>query len=150
MTMGKLAVLLFLALALPWAVSAQRWMGGAHITFYGGPNGAGTQAGACGYQNTYKLGYGSMTAALSSPLFKGGAACGACYQIRCAPVKRTRTARNWCYSMTRTITVTATNLSPPGSTGGWCSNKPHFDLPMPAFLTLAKREGGVAPVYYRK
>ncbi|KAG0583234.1 hypothetical protein KC19_3G120000 [Ceratodon purpureus] len=151
MKVGALMVVVLMVIGLPSGTNAQRWKGGAHITFYGSPNGGGTQAGACGYQNTYKLGYGSMTAALSSPLFRGGSACGACYQIRCAPVRRTRTARNWCYSYARTITITATNLCPPGSTGGWCNPpRAHFDLPMPAFLTLARREGGVAPVYYRK
>lgn len=148
----KVAVLVFvLGMAtLPSVLNAQQWKGGAHITFYGAANGAGTQAGACGYQNTYKLGYGSMTAALSTVLYQGGAACGACYQIRCAPNTR-RGGRNWCYNYGRSITVTATNLCPPGSTGGWCNPpSPHFDLPYPAFATLARREGGVAPVYYRR
>ena len=127
------------------------WKSDGHITFYGSPNGGGTQGGACAYQNTYALGYGSMTAALSTPLFLGGAACGACYQIKCKWITPTNSAKNWCYSYTRTITVTATNLCPPGSTDGWCNPpKNHFDLPMPAFLTLARQVGGVAPVYYRR
>lgn len=147
----KLAAMVVL-FCLPALVVGAPWgWRDAHITFYGGPGGSGTQAGACGYQNTYALGYGSWTAALSSPLFQGGAACGACYQIRCAPVRATRTARQWCYNLYRTITITATNLCPSGSEGGWCNPpRSHFDLTMPAFLTLARREGGVAPVYYRK
>uniref|UniRef100_A0A7I4E7C1 Expansin n=2 Tax=Physcomitrium patens TaxID=3218 RepID=A0A7I4E7C1_PHYPA len=113
----------------------------AHITYYGSPNGGGTEGGACGYQNTYSLGYGFMTAALSSSLFQGGSSCGACYQIRCEPIRVTRTVKNWCWSYSRTITVTAINLCPPRSSGG-CCNPPlqHFDLPMPAFLSLARRE----------
>jgi hypothetical protein len=127
------------------------WKSDGHITFYGSPNGGGTQAGACGYQNTVSLGYGYMTAALSTPLFAGGAACGACYEIKCKWIQETRTAKNWCYSYSRSIVVTATNLCPPGSTDGWCNPpKHHFDLPMPAFLTLARQVGGVAPVYYRR
>lgn len=147
----KLATaVLFLALSLASVVNAQ-WRADGHITYYGAPNGQGTQGGACGYQNTFALGYGTMTAALSSPLFQGGAACGACYQLKCRPPSsRQRGVYNWCWSYAKTITVTATNLCPPGSTGGWCNNRAHFDLPMPAFLTLAKKQGGVAPVYYRK
>ncbi|XP_024381464.1 expansin-A4 isoform X2 [Physcomitrium patens] len=123
----------------------------AHITYYGSPNGGGTQGGACAYQNTFSLGYGAMTAALSSPLFEGGAACGACYQLQCKRVQETRTVKNWCWSYSRTITITATNLCPPGSAGAWCDPpRHHFDLTMPAFLTLARREGGVAPVLYRR
>ncbi|KAG0554482.1 hypothetical protein M758_12G098900 [Ceratodon purpureus] len=143
----KLAVL-FLALSLTQVALGQGWRNDGHITFYGSPNGGGTQAGACGYQNTYALGYGSMTAALSSSLFQGGAACGACFQLQCIRANR---GKNWCYSYARTITVTATNLCPPGSTGGWCNPpRAHFDLPMPAFLTLAQRVGGVAPVRFRR
>uniref|UniRef100_A0A7I4EG08 Expansin n=1 Tax=Physcomitrium patens TaxID=3218 RepID=A0A7I4EG08_PHYPA len=140
-------VVLFLALGLTTVIAAPRGWGDAHITYYGSPNGAGTEGGACGYQNTYKLGYGSMTAALSSRLFQGGKACGGCYQLRCAPNR----GRNWCWSYARAIVVTATNLCPQGSHGGWCDYpKSHFDLPMPAFTSLARREGGVAPVWYRK
>jgi hypothetical protein len=124
------------------------WRLDGHMTFYGSPNGAGTQAGACGYQNTYALGYGSMTAALSTALFQGGAACGACYQLRCIPPK---VGKNWCFSYGKSIIVTCTNLCPPGSTGGWCNPpRAHFDLPMPAFLTLAQQQGGVAPVAFRR
>nr|PNR28241.1 hypothetical protein PHYPA_028833 [Physcomitrium patens] len=88
-----------------------------------------------------------MTAALSSPLFQGGSACGACYQLRCASV---RSRRNWCWSYTRSIVVTASNLCPRGSEGGWCDPpRSHFDLPMLAFTSLVRR-GGVVPVWFRK
>jgi hypothetical protein len=141
----KLAVLV-LALSVPQVLG--QWRNDGHMTFYGSPNGGGTQAGACGYQNTYALGYGSMTAALSTALFQGGAACGACFQLQCIPPA---SGKNWCYSYSRSITVTATNLCPPGSTGGWCNPpRAHFDLPMPAFLTLAQQRGGVAPVRFRR
>ncbi|XP_024393926.1 expansin-A4 [Physcomitrium patens] len=135
---------------LPCVVGAPYGWSEAHITYYGTASGGGTQGGACGYPNTFAMGYGAMTAALSYPLFQGGKACGGCYQLRCKWVTPTRTVHNWCWSYSRTITVTATNSCPPGSHGGWCNWRPHFDLPMPAFLTLARREGGVAPVYYRK
>ncbi|KAG0581916.1 hypothetical protein M758_3G020000 [Ceratodon purpureus] len=151
--MIKLAVaVLAVALMLPSSVlGASRW-GYAHITFYGTPNGGGQASrGACGYQNTYALGYGAMTAALSSPLYKGGAACGACFELKCIRIRESRSAKNWCWSYSRSITITATNLCPPGSTGGWCNPpKHHFDLSYPAYATLARREGGVAPVNYRR
>ncbi|KAG0558921.1 hypothetical protein KC19_10G064600 [Ceratodon purpureus] len=155
MKVGFFTVLL-VVMSAPTLVSSQRtydsnWKDDGHITFYGSPNGGGTQAGACGYQNTYKLGYGSMTAALSTPLFQGGLACGACFELRCKFIRETKSAKNWCYNYSRSIIITATNLCPPGSTGGWCDPpRKHFDLPMPAFETLAKRVGGVAPVYHRR
>ncbi|XP_024380581.1 expansin-A11 [Physcomitrium patens] len=153
----KLAVFLLVQLVLfaPAVLGAppRGWSSG-RITYYGSPNGGGTQGGACGYQNTVSLGYGFMTAALSTPLFNGGAACGACYQLQCAPVHETPKnllQRNWCWKVGRRITITATNLCPPGSEGGWCDPpQHHFDLPMPAFTALAKREGGVVPIYYRR
>jgi hypothetical protein len=39
--------------------------------------------GACGYKNTNKYPYLSMTSCGNEPLFKGGKGCGACYQVRC-------------------------------------------------------------------
>lgn len=152
--MKLLAVVLVVAVCLPsvWSVAVpSAWADDGHITFYGSADGQGTQGGACAYQNTFALGYGTMTAALSTPLFQGGAACGACYQIKCKWIKETNTVKNWCYSYSKTITITATNLCPPGSEGTWCDPpRRHFDLTMPAFLTLAKYQGGVAPVYYRR
>jgi expansin (peptidoglycan-binding protein) len=92
-----------------------------------------------------------MTAALSTPLFQGGAACGACYELRCKPIQETNSAKNWCFSYSKSIVVTATNLCPPGSIGGWCdASFNHFDLPMPAFTTLADQVAGVVPVYWRR
>ncbi|KAG0567829.1 hypothetical protein KC19_7G164700 [Ceratodon purpureus] len=154
--MGVISGLKFaLALLFVRVVCSQqldtRWRDDGHITYYGSPNGHGTQGGACGYQNTFSLGYDHLTAALSTPLFQGGAACGACYELRCKFIKESKTAKNWCWNYSRSITSTATNLCPPGSTGGWCDPpRNHFDLPMPAFLTLARQNGGVAPVHYRR
>lgn len=102
--------------------------------------------GACGYGNLHYTGYGLSTAALSAPLFNGGRACGACYQLTC----QMRGSR-WCYGGGKSITVTATNFCPTGSTGGWCDPpRRHFDLSEGMFAFLAQRVGGVIPVYFRR
>jgi len=149
------AVLILLALNLHPVDGTPSWApkgwGYAHATFYGSADGRGTEGGACAYQNTFTRGYGAMTTALSSALFREGAACGACFQLRCVKIKETPTERNWCWNYARTLTITATNLCPSGSEGGWCNPpKQHFDLSMPAFSNLAKFEGGVVPVFYRR
>ncbi|KAL2653207.1 hypothetical protein R1flu_021335 [Riccia fluitans] len=114
----------------------------AHATYYGGSDAQGTNNGACGYSNVFSLGYGTMTAALSAPLFNNGKACGACYQIRCAGDSN-------CHS--NVITVTATNLCPQGSNGGWCdSPNVHFDLAQPAFNQIANLVAGHVTLEYQK
>lgn len=147
-TSGVQLAVLLLALSVSSVLGGPFGWNFGRITYYGSPNGGGTQGGACGYQNTFALGYGTNTAALSSRLFQGGAACGACYQLRCIAPKW---GKNWCWNYARSIVVTATNLCPSGSNGGWC-NPPnaHFDLPMPAFTSLARKEGGVTPIMYRR
>lgn len=153
--MAKFGVLVMVLLAMTPALCLgamdTAWKDDGHITFYGSPNGGGTQGGACGYQDTVALGYGHMTAALSTQMFQGGQACGACYELRCKAVQESNSVKNWCHDYAKSIVVTATNLCPPGSTGGWCDPpRSHFDLSMPAYSLLAKEEGGVAPVYFRR
>ncbi|KAG6548697.1 hypothetical protein Mapa_009852 [Marchantia paleacea] len=114
----------------------------AHATFYGGSDASGTNNGACGYSNVFTLGYGTMTAALSAPLFNDGLACGACFQIQCSGDAA-------CYS--NSIVVTATNLCPQGSNGGWCDYpNAHFDLSQPAFSQLAQTVAGHVTVNYQR
>lgn len=119
------------------------WVGNGHATYYGGSDAFGTDNGACGYR--YQLSqYGVMTTALSTSLFRAGAACGACFQIRCW-------ADSGCLPGHATLTVTATNLCPPGSYGGWCDlPKAHFDLSEPAFSRIARVPFGHVQIIYRR
>ncbi|KAL6644356.1 hypothetical protein ACP70R_015964 [Stipagrostis hirtigluma subsp. patula] len=122
----------------------------AHATFYGGRDGSGTTAGACGYKDTAAEGYGVQTVALSTVLFADGAACGGCYEVRCVD------SPQGCKAGAPPVTVTATNLCPPnyeqsGDSGGWCNPpREHFDLTMPAFLQIAQEKAGIVPISYRR
>ncbi|KAG6549211.1 hypothetical protein Mapa_009197 [Marchantia paleacea] len=116
----------------------------AHATFYGGSDAVGTNNGACGYSNVLAMGYGTMTAALSAPIFKEGKSCGACYKLRCRGLETDGCIRN-------EVVVTVTNLCPQGSVGGLCDNKPHFELSELAFAKIAKpQSSGIVEVVYKK
>lgn len=90
----------------------------------------------------FALGYGTLTAALSTPLFQNGQACGACFSVQC-------TGSPSCYS--NSIVVTGTNLCPQGSFGGWCDYPNyHFDLSQPAFSQIAAPVAGHITVQYQR
>ncbi|KAF4367155.1 expansin-A12 [Cannabis sativa] len=128
------------------ARQANGWLG-AHATFYGGNQNPSTLGGACGYDNTFHAGFGVQTAAVSGALFRGGEACGACYQVICDY----KTDPKWCLQR-RSVTVTTTNFCPQNNNGGWC-NPPrhHFDMSMPAFFRIARQGNeGIVPVIYRR
>ncbi|BBN02842.1 expansin [Marchantia polymorpha subsp. ruderalis] len=133
----------------PYAVATTSWMS-AKATFYGGQDASGTMNGGCGYANPFTLGYGAQTAALSNALFNKGLTCGACFEIKCA-ITATAYAKQWCYANSPSIYITATNLCPQGSYGGWCNGANlHFDLAYAAFTKLARENAGVIPVNYRR
>ncbi|XP_002990688.2 expansin-A11 [Selaginella moellendorffii] len=135
-------ILLALIAAMPGARGDGGWLD-AHATYYGGSDASGTNNGACGYGNQLSAGYGYITTALSTPLFEGGDICGACYEIRCAGTG--------CLPRNPSTVVTATNLCPPGSNGGWCDPpKQHFDLSQPAFSQIASIPYGHVLLQYRR
>ncbi|KAL8480986.1 hypothetical protein ACS0TY_027502 [Phlomoides rotata] len=119
----------------------------ARATFYGGNQNPSTLGGACGYENTYEAGFGENTAALSSALFRGGEACGSCYQVICNRMAEPK----WCLRR-GSVTVTATNFCPSNNQGGWCDPpRHHFDMSTPAFFRIARQGNeGVVPVLYRR
>ncbi|CAM9003852.1 unnamed protein product [Rhodiola kirilowii] len=119
----------------------------AHATFYGATLSPATLGGACGYDNTVHAGFGLNTAAVSAMLFRGGQACGACYQVKC----NMKIDPKWCLKG-GVVTVTATNFCPPNNMGGWCdSPRRHFDMSMPAFFEIAKQGNeGIIPILYRR
>eukprot|EP01018_Ginkgo_biloba_P041186 Gb_00025 [translate_table: standard] len=121
----------------------------ANATFYGDDTASQTMGGACGYGDLFATGYGTQTAALSTPLYNDGYGCGSCYQLRCVQSK-------WCNAGSPITTVTATNLCPPNwsedsNNGGWC-NPPrvHFDMSKPAFGNIANCDAGIVPVMFRR
>eukprot|EP00253_Pinus_taeda_P026616 PITA_26616 len=154
--MMAMAINLIIEMVMIWYCSEQfklvtagngrEWMR-AHATFYGEVHGTSTDmGGACGYENMYEGGYGESSTALSGALFGQGEACGSCYELLCDA----NSVPQWCLPDRKRIKVTATNLCPPYG-AGWC-NQPnhHFDLSMPAYLTIARYKAGIVPVFYRR
>ncbi|GLJ06554.1 hypothetical protein SUGI_0041790 [Cryptomeria japonica] len=55
----------------------------SRAAYYGTPDGLGTSSGACGYGEYGRDVKAGNVAAASQLLYRNGAGCGACYQVRC-------------------------------------------------------------------
>ncbi|KAL2227233.1 expansin-B15 [Sesamum indicum] len=98
----------------------------AGATWYGSPDGAGSDGGACGYGNLVSQApFSSLVTGIGPSLYKSGKECGACYQIKCT--KHPSCSR-------RPVRVVITDFCP----GGMClSDSAHFDLSGTAFGAMA-------------
>ncbi|RLN35167.1 hypothetical protein C2845_PM03G27000 [Panicum miliaceum] len=130
----------------PSIVYGGAWLSGAGATYYGAPNGDGSDGGACGYQTAVGTQpFDSMIAAGSTPLYMDGEGCGACYEVKC-------TTNAACSGQPATIVIT--DRSPGDLFPG---EVVHFDMSGTAMGAMAKpgmadklRAGGVLRILYRR
>ncbi|XP_020229490.1 expansin-B3 [Cajanus cajan] len=125
------------------SVLDQRWFPG-HATWYGEPEGDGSNGGACGYGKLVNSKPMKGRVSAGAPvLFQKGKGCGACYKVKC--LDHTICSK-------RAVTVTITDECP-----GCRTDKTHFDLSGAAFGRLALpgqhnqlRNRGELPISYRR
>ncbi|KAL5721791.1 Expansin-A13 [Ranunculus cassubicifolius] len=151
-------LLLLLTLTLPFT-TADRYTSSptttltdwqpARATFYAAYDPRDTVAGACGYGDLVRRGFGLATVGVSSELFNRGQICGGCFELRCVDDLK------YCHQGT-SIIVTATNFCPPNyglesDSGGHCNppNK-HFVLPIDAFEKIAFWKASNMNVQFRR
>ncbi|XP_047951648.1 expansin-B15-like [Salvia hispanica] len=116
----------------------------ARASWYGNPSGAGSDGGACGYQNAVEEApYSSLITAAASSLYKSGSGCGTCYQVKC-------THAEVCSG--KPVTVVITDECP-----GCDSQSILFDLSGTSFGTMARPGGegqlrnvGIEQIQYKR
>ncbi|XP_071732705.1 expansin-B15-like [Rutidosis leptorrhynchoides] len=124
--------------ATHWSTAAATW--------YGAPDGFGSDGGSCGYGNAVSQApFSSMVTGIGPSLYNSGKECGACYEVKCTkhPSCSRKPAR-----------VVITDFCP----GGPCaSDHAHFDLSGTAFGAMAKpgqekhlRDAGVLQIRYAR
>ncbi|KAL6906410.1 hypothetical protein ACP4OV_004011 [Aristida adscensionis] len=128
------------------ALYSTGWISGK-ATWYGRPNGAGpdNNGGGCGYSNTNRYPFNSMTSCGSKLVFKDGKGCGSCYQVRC-----TSKSNRACSGTPQTVIITDVNYD--------TSLGPNrFDLSGTAFGAMAKpgrnqdlRNAGAVDIQFRR
>ncbi|KAF3433177.1 hypothetical protein FNV43_RR24279 [Rhamnella rubrinervis] len=124
---------------------ANHWSS-AGATWYGSPDGAGSDGGSCGYGGLVSQPpFSSMVTGIGPSLYKSGKECGACYQVKCT---------NHPSCSGKPATVVITDFCP----GGPCaSGSAHFDLSGTAFGSMAipgeekkLRDAGVLEIRYAR
>nr|GEZ86152.1 expansin-B15-like [Tanacetum cinerariifolium] len=124
--------------ATHWADAAATW--------YGSPDGFGSDGGSCGYGTAVSQApFSSMVTGIGPSLYNNGKECGACYDVKCTkhPSCSRKPAR-----------VVITDFCP----GGPCaSDHAHFDLSGTAFGAMAKpgqekhlRDAGVLQIRFAR
>ncbi|XP_021686981.2 putative expansin-B2 [Hevea brasiliensis] len=118
----------------------------AGATWYGSPDGAGSDGGSCGYGNAVsEPPFSSLVTGIGPSLYKSGKECGACYQVKC-------TKHPSCSG--KPVRVVITDFCP----GGLCaSDSAHFDLSFTAFGAMAisseedtLRDAGILEIRYAR
>ncbi|XP_028807916.1 expansin-B3 [Neltuma alba] len=113
-------------------------------TWYGDPEGDGSNGGACGYGSLVDVKpMKARVGAVGPVLYMNGEGCGACYKVKCLD-------KSICSK--RAVTVIITDECP-----GCPSDRTHFDLSGAAFGRMALagensqlRDRGQIPVVYRR